>query len=135
MAEIANKEERIRTILGVTDADVTDMIIGFPEYLPAATFWCQTAIPNYETLDTADALLFESLILYKTAQLLLPFCQASVWNVQKEKTPHSETTYVNGQYQVVSANIKDHITELLGDLKGDENYGTPFIGFDRSGRI
>jgi hypothetical protein len=135
MAEIENKYDRIRNILSVTESDISNTAIDYPEYFPTAERWCQNTVPNYAELTDTKKVQYESLVLYKTAQRLIPYCQSSVWNIQKEKTTHAEVDYFSSNYEIIIANIKDNINELLSELLMDNSYvSVPFIGIDRTGR-
>lgn len=130
---IVEKEDRIRAILGVDVADIPDTTINYPEYFDTALAWAQCQIRGWASLDEEKTKKFHSLALYKTAQMLLPLCKVSVWNVQKEKTTHAEVVYFQSRAQIVDANILDNIGELRADLL-DQNTTSSFFGFDRSGR-
>ena len=130
---IENKEDRIRAILGVSDADIQDAIINYPEYYPSAVSWAIKRFPLWEDFDADKMLNFQSLILYKTAQSLITLCQASVWSIQKEKTTHAEVSYFKqGQSQMIASSIRDNIGELISELT--DTAMPYFIGIDRSGR-
>lgn len=133
VVSIENKEDRIRAILGVTDADVSDTIINYPEYFETALSWARREIPEWSSLNEEKTHKFHSLVLYKTAQLLLPLCKTTVWNIQKEKTTHAEVVYFQAKANLLDLNISEYISELRADIL-DEPPLPYFFGFDRSGR-
>lgn len=127
--DIENKYDRIRTILGADSTELPDMIIDYPEYYGAAENWAKQRVPDWEQLTEDKKPIFELCVLYKTASLLIPYCQSTI-NVKLEQTTHSKIEYADGR-EKNHQSIRDMLAYYLAELVPP----TPFYGFDLSGRL
>jgi len=126
---IENKHNRIRTILSVDELDLSTEIIDYPEYNNLAERSVKLKVPNWESLAEDERLIFESCILYKTAELLIPYCLATANSVKVEQTTHSKIEYFQTNAQDKYLSIRDTLDELLSQITDS---GSSFFGFDIS---
>lgn len=129
IAEITNGYDRIRTILGVDELDLSNEVIDYPEYFSCAERSIKSKVSNWAELDEDKKSIFESCVLYKTAELLLPYCKATANNVKVEQTTHSKVEYFETSIGDKYSSIKDTIGELLSQIT--DNISS-FYGFDIS---
>lgn len=142
--EITNFETRLRTILGVDDVDLPDEVISHPEYKELAESFIKSRVGDWESFyeESEDENIqkershkkniFEMCVIYKTADLLIPFCQTCIGNIKVAKTTHESTEYFENNFQIKALSIRDSLYELL-DMLCDAPYDS-FIGFALSGK-
>lgn len=131
---IENYRDRIRTILGVDDVDLPDAVIDYPEYYDTAVAWVKSRVPEWESLDEAKTATFKICILYKTATLLIPFCQFTIDTVKSEQTTHVKIEKFETDRNLKYMSIRDTLEEYLSELAPNDGGGSFFFGFDVSGR-
>lgn len=129
ISTIANSYDRIRIILGVDELDLSNEVIDYPEYFDCAERCIKAKVSNWAELGEDKKSTFESCVLYKTAELLLPYCKATANNVKVEQTTHSKVEYFETSIGDKYSSIKDILDELLSQITETVS---SFHGFDLS---
>lgn len=126
--DIENFYDRVRMTLNATsDVRLPDSYIDFPEKAPFAEATIKARIPMWKELNDEQFLIFESLIVYQTAALLVSYIASMT--VKKKQIPTITLEYNDSNmFDVNGMNLSDYIDYLVAQLNGN-SVGSSFIGF------
>ncbi|MEE1493100.1 MAG: hypothetical protein UGF45_14140 [Massilioclostridium sp.] len=118
--------------MAVDEADLPSEIINLADYYPMAKEISKQLFPDWKSFDQSKKALLDSFVVYKTAELLFPYCSVSIYNVKTEQTTHSKAEKFSNGSDYILDNIKNKLNSLCAEL--NEQTDTVFFGFDISGR-
>lgn len=119
---IADFYTRVRTALGVGNA-IPDTTIDYFENAPMAEMSIKERIPQWESLDENQMLLFDTCIVYMTCYNLCPLVNAN--KMTKMKDPSLEITYATSTDKSPCARFINLVDDLIAKINGEEP--KPFI--------
>lgn len=122
--KIPNFYNRVRSSLSSSKA-ITDEVIDFPVNAPMAECKIKQRVPEWESLNVTQIMLFETCIIYMTCYQLCRVAYAK--NITKQTTPHLSLEFSSKADNEPCKQFLALIDDLIAEILGEER--TMFSGF------